>query len=387
MDKNNPSTKTFTYPPEMLWWARIIEKIVQHKNLELNEAEEATFKIFKYLEEGKPETTFILSIFFGCLTLKGLTVEELVGMSLAMEKTKPFTFRFNVEKPVVTAGGTGGDTVKTINVTTPAVFVASTAGAVAVKSAATAFSSKTGAADLALTIGININAPQKTVEECVEKIGTTVWASAGIYPWMTSLLKLRQETIAPIIFPLMTSLRMMIATSLNPFSLKRQLRGTAIPQTELIAKVFSKVGYEKALVPVGYGKDENIRIDEFSNIGKTVVSELKPDGKIETYEVYPEDFGVKRGDVNEIKARDTHEENAKVVLKVLTGKDRSSRRDLILINAGAILYLADVVQDFRDGYELACNIVDSGDVLEKVKQLVMMSGGDLNRFNSLVSSI
>lgn len=386
MSNNKLTAPPQEHSPEMLWWAKIIEKIIQGKQLELDEAKESTYKLFKSLEEEKPETTLILSNYFGSLTMKGLTIEELVGMSLAMEQTKPFNFKFETPKPVVTGGGTGGDTLKTINVTTPAVLIASAAGAFAVKSAVKAFSSKTGAADLALTMGINVYTPPKIVKECVEKLGTTVWSSTEIYPWMAPLLKLQDAPTAPIIFPLLASLRIMIATALNPFSLKRQLRGTAIPQTKLIAEVFSKIGYEKALVPIGYGKNEDIRLDEFSSLGKTVVSELKPDGKVETYEVYPEDFGVKLGNADEIRAGDTHEENTRAVLKVLAGRDKSSRRDLILINAGAILYLADLVKNLRDGYELACNVVDSGGVIEKVRQLVIMSGGDLNQFNLMASS-
>jgi len=316
--------------------------------------------------------------------LKGPTVEELVAMNSAMEKTKRVRLNFDVDKPVVTAGGTGGDTLKTINVTTPAVLLAASAGALAVKSGAKAFSSKTGATDLAVTMGIKVDLRPSLVKRCVEEVGTSVWSSAVVYPWMNPLVDLRDSAFAPVVFPLMGSLRLMIATSLNPFSTRRQVRGIATPENELVAQVFSRVGYERALVPLGYGDDVSVRIDEFSNIGKTVVSELFPNRRIETYEISYETFGVRKGDPNEIGAKNTHLENAKVALNVLSGRDRSSRKDLITVNAAAILYLADVAGSFKDGCELASNAIDEGKAVRKVEELVRCSHGDSKRFAELL---
>jgi anthranilate phosphoribosyltransferase len=182
---------------------------------------------------------------------------------------------------------------------------------------------------------------------------------------------------------LMGSLRLMIATSLNPFSARRQVRGVSTPQTHLVAEVFSRVGYERALVPLGYGSDESIRIDEFSNIGKTSVSELFSNGKIETYKVECEDFGISVGNPNEILAKETHLQNAQVAVDVLSGKDKSSRRDLIAINAAAILYLADEAGSFREGYELASNAIEEGRAIRKVEELVNCSHGDAARLAKL----
>jgi len=375
------------YSEEMAWWTPILRKLMRREDLSLDEGKEAARRIFSLLEKGWEETPVLMAGFFGGLTTKGATVDELAAMASAMEDSKSFRFQFDVKKPVVTGGGTGGDTLKTINVTTPALIVAAAAGASTAKSAAKAFSSKTGSADLAVTMGVNIDASPEVAKKCVERLGVTIWASAGIYPWMEPVLRLRNLPTAPILFPLMNSLRLMIATALNPFSIKRQIRGVSTPNTELVAKVLSMVGHERALVPIGYGRDEGVRLDEISNLGKSVISELDLNGKIETYEVHPEDLGVKLGDPDEVRAGDTHEENAKAALRVLAGKDRGAKRDLILINAGAMLYLADMVKDLKDGYEMACNAVDSFNVTEKVENLVVMSGGDLRRFKSLLAKI
>jgi len=374
------------YPAKFSWWTPILGKLGQRKDLDFGEAEEATLRILKLIERREKEVPVLMASFFGSLSSKGPTIEELAAMSSAMEKTKRVKFNFSVDKPLVTAGGTGGDTLKTINVTTPAVLLAASAGAVAVKSGAKAFSSKTGATDLAFTIGINVDSKPAAVKRCVEEIGTTVWASASTYPWMNPLVDLRNSATAPVFFPLMDSLRLMIATALNPFSTKRQVRGVSTPQTELVAKVFGRIGYERALVPLGYGNDDSIRIDEFSNLGRTVVSELLSNGKINTYQVNYEDLGVRRGDPKEIMARDTHLENASIALNILAGIDRTSRRDLIIVNAAAILYLADEVSTLREGCELASNAIDDGNALRKVRELVKCSHGDNRKLSRLLPS-
>jgi anthranilate phosphoribosyltransferase len=167
---------------------------------------------------------------------------------------------------------------------------------------------------------------------------------------------------------------LVIATALNPFSLKRQVRGVSGSFTELTAKVLGACGYERAFVVLGYGGTENIRIDEFSTFGKNVVSELKINGDIETFEVYPEDAGIKRGTLREIIAKGNHQENAKVVTQVLTGKDRGSCRDIILLNAASILVLSEVCENLRDGYELAKQAIDDGRAHAKLEQLTQFSG-------------
>ena len=372
------------YPSRFSWWSPLITKLTHGEDLSYVEAEEATLRILRLIEKRDPYVPILMASFFGGLTLKGSAIEELAAMNSGMEKTKRARIEFDLDKPIVTAGGTGGDTIKTINVTTPAVLLAASAGAVAVKSGARAFSSKTGATDLAVSMGIEVDSRPQAVRRCVEETGTSVWSSAIVYPWMDPLVDLRNSDFAPVIFPLMGSLRLMIATSLNPFSTRRQVRGISTPQNRIVAEVFSRVGYERALVPLGYGDDESIRIDEFSNIGKTDVAELFPNNKIETYQISYEDFGVSKGDPNEITAKNTHLENARVALNVLSGRDRSSRRGLITMNAAAILYLADVTNSFRDGCELASKAIDDGSAIRKVGELVRCSHGDAKKLAKLL---
>jgi anthranilate phosphoribosyltransferase len=256
-----------------------------------------------------------------------------------------------------------------------------------IKSGTKSFSSKTGCIDLAETWGINAHADKKVVQDCMEKLGTAIWASEGIYPWMRPLINIASEESAPVVMPMLYSLRLGIATALNPFSLKRQVRGVSKPFTETIANVLLKNGYEKALVVVGYGKSETTRIDEFSVLGKNVVSEVKPNGSVETYEFYPEDIGLKKGKIQEIKYPGSYTKNAQLVTNVLSGKDQSTRRDLILLNAASILYVSDEAIDIKDGYEIAAQAVDDGCAIEKLKQLVKLSNGQPERLDSILNSL
>ncbi|MGP8070330.1 MAG: hypothetical protein ACLP5V_10615 [Candidatus Bathyarchaeia archaeon] len=365
----------------------VFDKLSRREDLKPDETKFVTKTILDGLTDRSPDITELLVAFFGGLTIKEPTIDELASMAEAMEATKKFRFRFNVDKPLVTAGGTGGDTAPTINVTTPAVIAAAAAGSYALKSGARAFSSKTGSTDLADCLGINVNVPRDVVESCVEKIKVAVWASEGVYPWMSPLIELGHKGSVSAVMPLLYSLRLMIATALNPFSIRRQVRGVSKPFTEKVATVLSKCGYEKALVVLGHGKTEDVMIDEFSSVGKSVVSELKSDGSINTYTILPEDVGVKRGRIEDVLARSSHVENAAVTAGVLSGSDRSTRRDLILLNAASIIYAADDVKNIRDGFEMACQAVDEGKALEELRKLIALSGGKMEKLESILGSL
>lgn len=363
----------------------IFIKLSKKQDLTVEEAKLAATQVFSELKINDPVSILPLVSFFGSLTVKETTTEELVGIANAMETTRDFTFSFDAKKPLVTAGGTGGDTIPTINVTTTAIIVAAAAGANALKSGSSAFSSKTGSSDVAEAFGINIYASKEVVKKCVDHLGITAWASGGIYPWMFPLIELGSKKPTSTVMPLLYSLRFAIATGLNPFSLKRQVRGVSKPINEKIAQVWLKLGYEKALAVTGYGKTEEVIIDELSVYGKNRISELKKDGSIETYLLYPEDVGIKTaGNIKEAAAQESHIENAKVSMGILSGIDRTSRRNLILLNAAAILYVADETKNFKDGYEKAAQAVDEGKALEKLRSLVFLSGGQTAKTDDLL---
>ena len=366
---------------------RVFDKLSKHEDLAPREAEFAAKVILDGLTNNRFDVSDLLIAFFGGLTIKDPTLNELTGMAAAMEATKEFRFHFNANKPLVTAGGTGGDTIPTINVTTPAVIAAAAAGSYALKSGARAFSSKTGSSDLANCLGINVNASRDVVEKCVEKIHTTVWASEGVYPWMKPLIELGRRESVSTTMPLLYSLRLMIATALNPFSIKRQVRGVSKPFTEKVATVLRNCGYERALVVLGHGKSEDVRIDEFSCVGKSVVSELTPNGNIDTYDVSPEDIGVRTGKIEDVVSKPSHIENARVAFGVLSGSDRTVRRDLILLNAASIIYTADDAKTLKDGFELACQSVDDGKAVEELRRLVSLSGGRTENLESVERSM
>ena len=366
---------------------RVFESLSKHQDLPATEAEFAATVILDGLADNRFDISDLLIGFFGGLTIKDPTLDELTGMAAAMEATKKFRFQFNATKPLVTAGGTGGDTLPTINVTTPAVIAAAAAGTYALKSGARAFSSRTGSSDLADCLGINVNASRKVVETCVEKLRTTVWASEGVYPWMKPLIELGHRESVATAMPLLYSLRLMIATALNPFSIKRQVRGVSKPFTEKVAAVLRNCGYERALVVLGHGKSEDVRIDEFSCAGKSVISELKPNGLIDTYAIYPEDVGLRTSNIEDNAAKHSHIENAQVALGVLSGSDRTAHRDLILLNAASIIYTAGDAKTLRDGLELASQAVDEGKAVKELKRLVVLSGGRPKKIESMERSV
>ena len=135
----------------------IFSKLSAGQDLTQQEAHTAAAKIFSALSNNEPNNLALMTGFFGALTIKKPSVAELIGTAKAMDETKTQSFHFNVEKPIVTAGGTGGDTIHTINVTTPAIIIAAAAGAYTLKSGTNSFSSKTGCIDLAEALGVNVH--------------------------------------------------------------------------------------------------------------------------------------------------------------------------------------------------------------------------------------
>lgn len=376
-----------TEPDRRTHLFQVFDRLSRREDLSPSDAEFAAKTIFDGLAQNSAGISELLIGFFGGLTIKGPTLDELVGMAAAMESTKGFVFHFNVDKPLVTAGGTGGDTVPTINVTTPAVIVAAASGSYALKSGARAFSSKTGSSDLADCLGINVNATREVVERCVERNRATVWASEGVYPWMRPLIELGHKESVVAAMPLLYSLRLMIATALNPFSIKRQVRGVSKPFTEKVATVLRNCGYERALVVLGHGRSEEVKIDEFSCMGKSVVSELKLNGIIDTYSIYPEDIGLNTSRIEDVLAKSSHVENALVTARVLSGADRGACRDLILLNAATIVYTAGDVNSIKDGFEVVSQAVDEGKALEGLRQLVVSSGGRIENLQSIEKAL
>lgn len=255
--------------------------------------------------------------------------------------------------------GTGGDAVGTFNVSTTAAFIAAGAGVRVAKHGNRAVSSRSGSADVLAALGVNIEAPLQTVEQCLNEIGICFLFAPACHSAMRHAAVPRRELGIRSIFN-------MVGPLSNPAGATHQLIGVYAPElTETFAQVLRELGSERALIV--HGSDG---IDEVTITSVTQVSELRH-GDIETWTLDPGDFGVEPCSVEDLVVESV-EEAAEELRNILAGR-KGARSQMALVNAGAALYVAGLCASIPDGYQQAIEVVASGKALEKLDQLVELT--------------
>jgi anthranilate phosphoribosyltransferase len=336
-----------------------IDKLVRGLDLGEREAEDA----MKSIMSGEATQSQIAS-FLTALRMKGETVEEITAFARVMRK---FSVRINprVSGVLVDTCGTGGDKIKTFNISTAAMFIAAGAGVLIAKHGNRAVTSKAGSADVLEAIGVKIDLPGDGVRRCIEAVGMGFMFAPLFHPAMKHAAPVRKEMGVRTVFNILGPLT-------NPAGARAQLMGVYDASlTEKLAQVLGRLGCRRAMVIHGLGG-----LDEISTLGKTKVSELK-DGEVMTYNISPGKFRIKRARAEDIAGQDL-EENVRAMLRILMGKD-GPKRDIVLLNAAAAILVGGKAKDLDDGLEVAREALDSGKAREKLAQLVKASGGDLQK--------
>jgi anthranilate phosphoribosyltransferase len=209
---------------------------------------------------------------------------------------------------------------------------------------------------------VNINLPPEKVADCLEEIGLAFLFAPLFHPAMKHALTPRREIGIRTVFNLLGPLT-------NPAGANAQVVGLYRPDLlQPIAEVLKKLGCRGALVV--HGDD---RCDEISITGRTFISHLSK-GEISNYEIQPEDFGLRRGTLQEIRGG-TAKDNAKIILDLLHGAP-SPRREVVLLNGAAVFMAAEKVSNLRWGIEMARESIDSGKAIKKLKELIRFSNGE-----------
>jgi len=220
-------------------------------------------------------------------------------------------------------------------------------------------SSQCGSADVLEALGVNINLSPEKVQKCLEEIGMAFLFAPLFHPAMMHAIGPRREMGIRTVFNLLGPLT-------NPAGANAQVVG--VYRKNLVgpvAEVLRNLGCKGALVV--HGEDH---CDEISITGKTHISQLKR-GEVESYEVFPEDFGMKRRNLKEIQGS-TVEENANILLEVLKGGS-GARREVVLMNASAVFMAAESISDFKEGMEMAEESIDSGRAMKKLEELIQFT--------------
>ena len=328
-----------------------IAQLVGGKSLTMDEAS----TVMNEIMEGTA-TPAQFGAFVTALRCKGETVEEIAGLARTMRAK---SLRVSISEPVVDTCGTGGDGKGTFNISTTTAFVVAACGLKVAKHGNRAMSSQCGSADVLEALGVKIDLNPEQVQKCLETVGIGFMLALVFHPAMKYASAPRKEVGIRTVFNILGPLT-------NPAGAGAQLLG--VPEkgmTEKMATVLKMLGCQHALVV--HGEDG---LDEITITGKTFISELKK-GSIKNYEVTPEDFGLSRASPDSLKGG-MAQDNANLLRSILSGK-KGAQRDIVLMNAAAVLMAGDKVATFREGIALAGAAIDNGKALQKVEELVTFS--------------
>lgn len=301
--------------------------------------------------------------FITALRMKGETIDEIVGAVRVMREKATF-----VDTGVDTAGGevlmdivgTGGDGSGTFNVSTTTCFVVAGAGVTVAKHGNRAVSSSCGSADVLEALGVDLRLKADAVSRCVQTVGIGFLFAPMLHGAMRHAIGPRREIGIRSIFNILGPMT-------NPAGANVQLTGVFTKDlTTTLAEVLVRLGMKHTLVVWGEGN-----MDELTVTGTSYIAEGR-DGKVVEYSIEPEDVGLTRGSIEDIRGGATAEEAAQQVRDVLGGQP-GAKLDMVLLNAGAALFAAAKVESLQAGVDLARTVVESGAALEKLNQLVAFS--------------
>ena len=288
------------------------------------------------------------------LATKGETVEELAGAARAMRKK---AHRIQAAAmPVVDTCGTGGDGLKTFNISTTTAFVVAGCGVTVAKHGNRSVSSACGSADVLETLGIKLDTDPEVVEEAVQEVGIGFLFAPLYHSAMRFAAKARTEVGLRSIFNMLGPLT-------NPAGANCQLLGVFAPQlTEMFAEALRLLGARSAFVVHGHDG-----LDEISVCAPTRVSQLEND-MIRTYDIYPEQYFGRLAEPDQMTGGDPAE-NAAITRMILTG-EKGPKRDVVLLNTAAALVACQKAADLTTGIALAEQAIDSGAAMGKLEALV-----------------
>ncbi len=301
---------------------------------------------------------------------RGPSVEELSGAWDALDQYDTEKINPELNGPIGDIVGTGSDSLKTVNCSTPAALIASACGLPIAKKGARLVTGVSGASDILEILGIDLNTGLERAEKCLDKHGICYLPGEAFLKsgWARLIRSMRFTSVFNIIGPLTMPCTKTSSIVIGAYS----------PSVcdQLIA-VLKQIGIKSALAPYGMveGKNSGVGMDEFSPAGPTRVVELKK-GKIATYEVTPSDFGLKTVDFSKISSSQSAQGNANRVLETLTGRYDTSEADFFCMNASAALYISGLAKSYAEGTHMAKEALATGKALEKLENLRHYQGAN-----------
>jgi anthranilate phosphoribosyltransferase len=330
----------------------LVEKVMRREDLSSGEAAAAMAEIM----EGRAADAQIAGLLIG-LAMKGERPDEIVGLARTMRAHAVKLSRSYDD--VFDTCGTGGDRSGTFNISSCAALVVAASGVRVAKHGNRSVSSQCGSADVFEALGVRVTAAPQVVERCLAEVGIGFFFAPTFHPSMKHAGSTRRALGVRTAFNLLGPLT-------NPAGAVRQLVGVPRPEfTELLARSLMLLGSERAWVV--HGADG---IDEISTTGYTKISECRG-GSVNTFYLHPADVGLSKAPAASLRGGDARE-NARLATGVLKG-EKGATRDVVLLNAGAALFVAGKAQSIQDGIARAAQAVDRGDAARALERLVSLS--------------
>ncbi|XME01734.1 anthranilate phosphoribosyltransferase [Lachnospiraceae bacterium C1.1] len=332
-----------------------IMKIVNKEDLTYDEAYQVMSEIMSGETSQTQNAAFLAAL--STKSAKAETVDEISGCAAAMrEKAVKLDHGMDVLEIV----GTGGDHASSFNISTTSAFVIAAAGIKVAKHGNRAASSKSGTADCLEALGVNINQEPELCKKLLADPGMCFLFAQKYHTSMKYVGAIRKELGVRTVFNILGPIT-------NPAKPKYMLLGVYDGYlAEPLASVISSLGVKRGMVV--YGTD---KLDEISMSAPTKVCELK-DGWYKTYEICPEDFGFKRCSKEDLVGG-APEENAAITRGILEGKITGPKRETVLMNAGAAIYIGGKAETFADGVKKAAELIDNGSALAKLEAFAKAS--------------
>ncbi len=328
-----------------------LTRIIEHREIFHDEM----LSLMRQIMRGELSPVLIAAIITG-LRVKKETIGEITAAAQVMRE---FATRVEVgdHQYLVDTCGTGGDSAHTFNISTTAAFVAAAAGARVAKHGGRSVSSKSGSADVLEALGVNLNQTPGQIAEDIREIGLGFMFAPNFHSAMKHAAPVRRDLGVRTLFNILGPLT-------NPAGAKNQVLGVFHPDlVGILARVLQRLGSHHVMVVHG-------GLDEITIVGETRIGELRH-GEVTEYTVKPEDFGLKTAAIETIQAQDSTQ-SREMLISVLDNQPGPAL-DVVLLNAGAAIYVAGVAESLAHGLEKARTAIESGAAKAKLRELVEFS--------------
>lgn len=330
-----------------------LERVIEHREIFRDEMT----ALMRQIMTGEVSAPLIAAILIG-LRVKKETVGEIAAAAMVMRELSMKVPVDNTATLVDTCG-TGGDGAHTFNISTASMFVAAAAGARVAKHGGRASSSQSGSADVLEALGVTLNLTPPQVAQCIEQVGVGFMFAPNHHSAMKHAAPVRRELGVRTMFNILGPLT-------NPAGAANQVMGVFHADlVGILARVLKELGSRNVMVV--HGRDG---LDELSISGDTFVGELR-DGEVREYTVHPSDFGLAVHALDTLRVADV-QASRDMLLAALDGSHPPAR-DIVLLNAGASLYVSGVADSLRDGVERAREAIESGAARQRLDKLVELS--------------